>query len=126
MAKTDYQTIDEYHQAFDGEALARMQTVRKIINELVPDATESISYQIPCFKYHGYLIYYCAFPKHISLSHPYSEAFWEHFKADLVGYKTSKSVIQIPMDKPLPEALINKIVAFRKKENETKATSNKK
>ncbi|WP_353127214.1 iron chaperone [Parapedobacter pyrenivorans] len=126
MAKTDYQTIDEYHQAFGGETLARMQTVRKIINELVPDATESISYQIPCFKYHGYLIYYCAFPKHISLSHPYSEAFWEHFKADLVGYKTSKSVIQIPMDKPLPEALINKIVAFRKKENETKATSNKK
>ncbi|GGG93837.1 hypothetical protein GCM10007415_31050 [Parapedobacter pyrenivorans] len=126
MAKTDYQTIDEYHQAFGGETLARMQTVRKIINELVPDATESISYQIPCFKYHGYLIYYCAFPKHISLSHPYSDAFWEHFKADLVGYKTSKSVIQIPMDKPLPEALINKIVAFRKKENETKATSNKK
>jgi len=121
MAKTDYQTIDEYHGAFSGEALARMQTIRKIIHETVPDAAESISYQIPCFKYHGYLIYYCAFPKHVSISHPYSEAFWEHFKADLAGYKTSKSVIQIPTDKPLPEALIRKIVAFRKKENEEKA-----
>ena len=126
MAKTNYQTVDEYHQAFSGELLARMQTIRKIIHDVVPDAIECISYQIPCFKYHGYLIYYCAFPKHISLSHPFSEAFWEHFKADLVGYKTSKSVIQIPMDKPLPELLINNIVAFRKAENEEKAVNNKK
>lgn len=120
MAKTDYQTIDEYHQAFSGETLGRMQTIRKIIHEVVPDAAESISYQIPCFKYHGYLIYYAAFPNHISLSYPYSDAFWSHFKTDLQGYKTSKSVIQLPAAKPLPEALIRKIVTFRKKENEEK------
>lgn len=98
-----------------------MQTIRKIINEVVPDVQESISYQIPCFKYNGYLIYYCGFAKHISLSNPFSEAFWEHFKADLEGYKKSKSAIQLPTSKPLPEALIKKIVAFRKKENEEMA-----
>src|SRR5690606_31681683 len=118
MAKTNYQTIDEYHQAFKGETLDRMQAIRKIINEAVPGVEESISYQIPCFKYNGYLLYYCAFPKHISISHPYSEAFWEHFKVDLKGYKTSKAVIQLPLDGPLPEKLIKQIVAFRKKENE--------
>ena len=118
MAKTNYQTIDEYHQAFRGETIVRMQTIRKIINDEVPDAEECISYQIPCFKYHGYLLYYCAFPKHISLSNPFSEAFLEHFKVDLEGYKVSKSVIQIPMAQPLPEKLIKRIVAFRKKENE--------
>ncbi len=124
MAKTNYQNIDQYHQAFSGESLARMQTIRKIIHESVPDAAESISYQIPCFKYKGgYLIYYCAFPKHISLSHPYSEAFWEHFRADLVGYKTSKSVIQFPTDRPLPATLIKKIISFRKKENEEKGST---
>jgi len=125
MAKTDYKSIDQYHQAFTGESLAHMQTIRKIIHEVVPGVEESISYQIPCFKYNGYLIYYCAFPKHISLSHPYSDAFWEHFKADLAGYKTSKSVIQIPTDKPLPEALIKRIIAFRKRENEEKERSKK-
>lgn len=125
MAKTDYQNIDAYHQAFSGESLARMKTIRKIIHELVPDAEEAISYQIPCFKYKGYLVYYCAFPKHISLSHPYSEAFWQHFKTDLEGYKTSKAVIQFPMDEPLPEALIKKIIRFRKKENEEKAKTAK-
>lgn len=126
MAKTDYQSIDQYHGAFSGESLARMQTIRKIIHNLVPGAEESISYQIPCFKYKGYLIYYCAFPKHISLSHPYSAPFWEHFRDDLAGYKTSKSVIQFPSDQPLPEALIKKIISFRKKENDEKAKNGKK
>lgn len=92
---------------------------------MVAEAEETISYQIPCFKYKGYLIYYCAFPKHITLSNPYSEAFWEYFKADLEGYKTSKSAIQIPMAKPLPEKLIEKIVTFRKTENEEKAGKGK-
>lgn len=126
MAKTNYQSIDDYHHAFSGEALARMQAIRKIVNKLVPEAEETISYQIPCFKYNGYLVYYCAFPNHISLSHPYSERFWEHFKTELEGYKTSKSVIQFPMDKALPEKLIMKIVAFRKKENEENAANKKK
>ncbi len=121
MAKTNYLSINEYHEAFSGEALTRMETIRKIIHEVVPDAEESISYQIPCFKYNGYLVYYCAFPNHISISHPFSAAFWEHFKADLEGYKTSKSVIQVPTNKPLPEKLIKRIVVFRKKENEERA-----
>lgn len=123
MAKTNYQDIDQYHQAFDGETLKRMQTIRKIINEVVPGVEEVISYQIPCFKYHGYLIYYAAFPKHITLSHPYSDAFWERFQGALMGYKTSKAAIQFPSNKPLPDTLIEEMVAFRKKENEEKAVS---
>ncbi|WP_343701409.1 DUF1801 domain-containing protein [Chitinophaga sp.] len=117
MAKTDYKTIDQYHENFSGDVLDRMKTIREIIHNVAPDAEETISYQIPCFKYHGYLIYYCAFPKHLTISHPYSAAFWEHFKADLEGYKTSKSAIQIPHNRPLPEKLIRKIIEFRKKEN---------
>lgn len=126
MAKTNYQTIDAYHEVFSGESLARMQAIRKIIHQVVPEVEECISYQIPCFKYKGYLVYYAAFPKHISLSHPYSDAFWAHFKADIAGYKTSKSIIQFPMDKPLPKTLIKRIVAFRKAENEAKSKQNKK
>lgn len=118
MAKTSYQTIDEYHQAFSGETLDSMQTFRKIINNVVTDVEEYISYQIPCFEYRSYLIYYCAFPKHSTLSHPCSTAFWEHFKEDLKRYKTSKSAFQMPTDQPLSEKLIKATVTFRKKENE--------
>ena len=117
MAKTDYKTIDQYHQAFSGEVLERMQAIRKIIHEVVPVVEETISYQIPCFKYKGYLIYYSAYAKHISLSYPFSAAFLEHFKKDLEGYKVSKSAIQLPHNRPLPVGLIKGMIAFRKKEN---------
>ncbi|WP_153800686.1 iron chaperone [Foetidibacter luteolus] len=125
MAKTDYKTIDQYHQAFPADIVQRMQIIREIIHQVVPGVKETISYQVPCFKYHGYLIYYCAFTKHITISNPYSAAFWEHFKLDLEGYKVSKSAIQLPNDQPLPEKLIKKIIEFRKKENVAAAKTKK-
>lgn len=118
MAKTSYQTIDDYHEVFSGESLSRMKIIRQIMHDVVPDVEERISYQVPCFKYNGYLIYYAAFAKHVSISHPFSQAFLEHFKTDLEGLKVSKSVIQIPNDKPFPEKLVKDIIVFRKKENE--------
>ena len=120
MAKTDYKTIQEYHAAQPAEAQERMQVIRDIIHKVVPGVEETISYQIPCFKYHGYLIYYSAYAKHISLSHPFSEAFLKTFHGDLKEYKVSKSAIQIPNNKPLPIDLIKRIIEFRKKENESK------
>lgn len=125
MAKTDYKTVEDYLQAFSGEMLDRLQIIRKIVLDTVPDVEETISYQIPCFKYHGYLLYYCAFPKHISLSHSFSDAFWNRFKADLEGYKTSKAAIQFPHAQPLPTAMIKEIATFRKQENELLAKTKK-
>lgn len=120
MAKTDYKTIDEYHKVFPAELQERMQSIRKIVHKIVPDVEEVISYQIPCFKYKGYLIYYSAYAKHISLSHPYSEGFLKNFEKELKKYKVSKSAIQLPNDEALPLDLIERIVAYRKKENEKK------
>lgn len=118
MAKTDYKTIDEYHGAQTQEAQQRMQTIREIIHKAVPEVEEVISYQIPCFKYKGYLIYYAAFAKHITLSYPYTAAFLKEFEDELKGYKMSKSAIQLPNDQKLPTALIKRMITFRKKENE--------
>lgn len=118
MAKTAYQTINQYQEAFSGETLQRIKTIRQIIRDNVPEAEECISYQIPCFKYKGYLIYYAAYPNHVSISHPFSEAFLKQFETELKGYKVSKSALQLPNNEPLPEKLIQEIIAFRKKENE--------
>lgn len=118
MAKTDFKTIQDYHATFDGETLLRMQTIRGIILSVVPEVEETISYQIPCFKYNGYLIYYAAYAKHISLSYPFSQAFLTEFATELKAYKTSKSAIQIPLNKPLPIEMIKQIILFRKNENE--------
>lgn len=118
MAKTDFKTIDEYHHTHPDELQDRMQSIRDIIHEVVPGVEEVISYQIPCFKYKGYLIYYSAYTKHISLSYPYSEALLKKFDKELKKLKVSKSAIQFPNNEALPLDLIKGIVAFRKKENE--------
>ncbi|UII33165.1 DUF1801 domain-containing protein [Fulvivirga ulvae] len=118
MAKTDYKTIDEYHKAFTGDTLKRMQAIRELVHKVAPESQEVISYQIPAFKlgekYH--LIYYCAFSKHLTISSPWSEAMLKEFEAELKDYKVSKSAIQLPLDKPLPIDLIKRILQFRKKE----------
>jgi uncharacterized protein YdhG (YjbR/CyaY superfamily) len=120
MPKTAYQSIDEYHSAFAGNTLDRMQTIRELVHKVAPTVVEVISYQIPAFKLGNkfYLIYYCAFPKHISISSPWSEALLKEFEVDLKGLKVSKSVIQFPHDKPLPKDLIKRILMFRKVEVE--------
>lgn len=46
MAKTDFKTIDEYHATFSGEALARMKTIRKLVNKVAPEAQEAIKYRL--------------------------------------------------------------------------------
>jgi uncharacterized protein YdhG (YjbR/CyaY superfamily) len=126
MAKTDFKSIDEYQATCDPALQERMQAIRTIIHEVVPEVEETISYQIPCFKYKGYLIYYCAFPKHISLSNPFSAAFLAEFAEDLKNYKVSKSVIQFPNKEALPLDLIKRMVAFRKMENEAAPVKPKK
>ena len=122
MAKTDYRTIEEYHKVFSGDTLERMQTIRELIHKVAPEVEEVISYQIPAFKlgdkYH--LIYYCAFPKHLTISSPWSEAMLKEFEVELKDYKVSKSAIQLPLGKPLPLGLIKRILEFRKKEFEAR------
>lgn len=123
MAKTDFQNIDQYHAIFPSEVVERMETIRGIIKKEVPEAEEVISYQIPAFKFHGFLIYYSAYKSHISLSHPFSAALLNEFKTELANYKVSKSAIQLPLEEPLPVALIKKLIQFRKKENLAAATA---
>jgi uncharacterized protein YdhG (YjbR/CyaY superfamily) len=122
MAKTNYKTIDDYHEVYSGDALDRMKTIRALVHKIAPEVEEVISYQIPAFKIGDkfHLIYYCAFQKHLTISNPWSEALLTAFATELKDYKVSKSAIQLPLDKPLPLDLIEKILIFRKTEFEAK------
>jgi len=76
-----------------------------------PDATESISYGIPAFKHNGVLVWFAAFSNHCSLFP--TAAIIEAFKKELKGFSTSKGTVQFPTAKPLPTALIKKLVKAR-------------
>jgi uncharacterized protein YdhG (YjbR/CyaY superfamily) len=116
MAKTDFKNIDQYHQTFSGDVLERMQSIRALVHAIAPEVEEVISYQIPAFRLGSkhYLIYYCAFKNHLTLSGVWSDTFLKMFENDLKDLKVSKSAIQFSHNKPLPLDLIKKILKFRK------------
>lgn len=125
MAKTDFRTIEEYIGTFSGQTRERLEKVRHIILETVPEAVETISYQIPTFKLNGtYLIYLSAAKNHIAL-HPASTAMDSSIK-ELSAYRSGKGTIRFPDSKPLPLPLIRKIVSFREQENRESAKKEKK
>lgn len=102
--------IDQYIAQFEGKKQALLQEVRTTIARTAPEAIETISYQMPTFRYRGNLIHFALYKHHLGI-YPCTEAI-DHFKADLTTYKTSKGAIQIPLDQKIPHALIEKLVRF--------------
>ena len=95
--------------------------MRAAIRSAVPrEATETISYRIPAFKHHGILVWFAAFSDHCSLFP--TAAVIEAFNEELKGFSTSKGSIHFPLNRPLPVALIKKIVKARVAELEAKHT----
>jgi uncharacterized protein YdhG (YjbR/CyaY superfamily) len=110
-------TVDEYLAGTPEPARTTLKHIRAVIRSVVPAVTtEVISYGIPMFKYNGMLVGYAAFKNHCSLF-PTGSGVLDQFEKELTGYRTSKGTIQFPSDKPLPDALVKKIVKARVKEN---------
>jgi len=104
--------VDEYLAAVPEPARSTLQQVRAAIRSTVPaETTEAISYRIPAFIYNGPLVWFAAFSNHCSFFPTASVI--EAFKNELKGYKTSKGTIHFPVDKPLPAALVKKMVKAR-------------
>ncbi|OLB22217.1 MAG: hypothetical protein AUI12_00270 [Acidobacteria bacterium 13_2_20CM_2_57_6] len=104
--------IDEYLATVPEPARGTLKKIRAAIQSVVPrEATETISYGMPAFKHNGVLVWFAAFSKHCSFFPTASVI--EAFKHELKGYSTSKGTIQFPTDKPLPAALVKKLVKAR-------------
>ena len=110
-----FHSIDEYFSALPQPAHDAAANLRKAIRQAAPQAEETISYNMPAFKWNGILVWYAVFKNHIGF-YPKASAIVA-FKGDLAPYKTSKGAIQFPLDHPIPISLVKKIVKFRIKEN---------
>jgi uncharacterized protein YdhG (YjbR/CyaY superfamily) len=105
-------TIDEYLAGVPEPARSTLNEVRLAIRSATPpEATETISYRMPAFKYKEVLVWFAAFAKHCSIFP--TAAVVEAFKNELKGFTVSKGTIQFPLDHPLPAALVRKMVRFR-------------
>jgi len=115
MARTNFQTIDEYISSFPTDVQDALEKVRQTIREAAPQAQEKISYQMPTFTLHGSLVYFAALKNHIGFYR--TSGAIEAFKEELSPYAGAKGSLRFPLDKPLPLSLIRDIVKFRVKEN---------
>jgi uncharacterized protein YdhG (YjbR/CyaY superfamily) len=122
MAKAE--NIDGYISQFPADVQAVLQEVRETIRQAAPDATETISYQMPAFRQHGILVYFAAWKNHIGMYPPISGN--KALEKAIARYAGPKGNLQFPLDEPIPFDLIERIVKLRVKQDETKAAAKRK
>jgi uncharacterized protein YdhG (YjbR/CyaY superfamily) len=113
-------TVDDYLAALPDKERAVLQELRETIRSAAPEAEEVISYRIPLYKHHGHLVGFAAFKNHCSLFVTNS-AVRDQFAKELEPYKVEGTTIRFTVEKPLPAALVKRIVKSRMAENEARA-----
>jgi uncharacterized protein YdhG (YjbR/CyaY superfamily) len=114
-----FETIEDYIASHPKKVQVLLEEIRTAIRLSAPGATEAISYQIPTFRLNGNLVHFAAFKNHISFF-PTSSGI-KAFQEELSRFETSKGTVRFPLDKPLPIALVKRIVKYRVKEQTGKA-----
>jgi uncharacterized protein YdhG (YjbR/CyaY superfamily) len=99
-------TVDDYIARQPEAAQVRLRELRAVIRSVMPSAVESISYSVPTYKSGPTRVYFGAGKRHCAL---YATAM--HLFADeLAAYNTSKGTIRFPLDRPIPEDLVHRLV----------------
>ena len=110
MATAD---VDAYLSGLEEPKRGTLQTLRGTILEIVPEAEQVISYGVPAFRVKGRTIAgFAAFRDHLSYL-PFSGSVLSQLADELDGYTMTKSALHFPVDRPLPETLVNKLIAVR-------------
>jgi uncharacterized protein YdhG (YjbR/CyaY superfamily) len=122
--QTAPRNIDEYIAAFPPDVQEILEKIRLTIRKAAPDAEEAIKYQMPTFTLKGNLVHFAAFKMHVGF-YP-TPTGTEKFRKEVSVYQGAKGSVKFPLDKPIPFALIRRIVKFRVKENLDRAAAKRK
>jgi uncharacterized protein YdhG (YjbR/CyaY superfamily) len=125
-AKKKPETIDEYLANVKPDHRKTLQKLRQTIQNAAPQAEECISYGIPAFRLkRRSLVFFGAWASHCAF-YPGSAATLKNFRNELRNFQTSKGTIRFSPDKPLPVALVKKLVKTRIAENNNRANKQRK
>jgi|SRR6478735_118982 len=123
MAKAT--TIDEYLKAKPAEVRLVLMQVRRAIGRAIPQATESISYQIPAYRLGtSPVVFFAGWKQHYSL-YPASPALVAEFEAELAPFSISKGTIRFPLGEKVPTGLIARLAKFLFREATLRAAAKK-
>jgi uncharacterized protein YdhG (YjbR/CyaY superfamily) len=119
----DATTIDGYIADSPKDTQEHLKQIREVVRKLVPEAKEDIKYGMPTYVLNGNLLHFAGFEHHIGF-YPTPTGI-SSFKKDLAPYKQGKGSVQFPLDKPMPLALITRIIKYRLKQNLEKGKKKK-
>jgi uncharacterized protein YdhG (YjbR/CyaY superfamily) len=112
--KPKFTTIDGYVVSVSPEAKPILEEIRKLIHLKVPNAQETISYQMPAFKLSRTFIYFAAFKKHIGIYPPVTED--KSLIKATASYRNDKGNLALPLDQAIPYELIGKVAVALSKQ----------
>ena len=105
--------VDEYLRGIEEPKRSTLEALRRTILEIVPDAEQVISYRVPAFRVGGKTVAgFAAFRDHLSYL-PFSGSVLSQLADELQGYTMTKSALHFAVDRPLPKALVKKLIAVR-------------
>lgn len=117
----DAGAVEVYLANVPEPAQTTLRKMRDMIKAAAPkEATEQLSYGMPAFRYKGALVAYAAFKDHCSFF-PMQASLIDAMRDELKAYRTAKGTLQFALDKPLPAALVKKMVKARVTENERRS-----
>ena len=105
--------VDAYLSGLEEPKKSTLETLRRTILEIVPEAEQVISYRVPAFRVEGTIVAgMAAFNDHLSYL-PFSGSVLVQLPDELDGYTMTKSSLHFPVDRPLPKPLVKKLIAVR-------------
>lgn len=114
----NYKSVEDYIDSSPDSIKPKLNTIRDIIKDAAPHATEKISYGMPYYGYKGRLVYFAYYKNHIGF-YAMSPAM-EKYKDEVKSFRTGKATLQFNLDQKLPEVLIRKLVREMVRVNEAK------
>lgn len=104
--------VDSYINGFPSDTQPHLKKIREAIRKALPEAEETISYDMPAYVLNGKkLVWFGGFKSHVGF-YPGAAAV-SAFENDLASYTTAKGSVQFPLADPLPVELITRMVKFR-------------
>jgi uncharacterized protein YdhG (YjbR/CyaY superfamily) len=105
--------VDRYLSQIEEPKRTTLELLRESILRVVPDAEQRMSYGLPAFKVEGKVVAgFAAFKNHLSYL-PHSGSVLDQLEEDLAGRSMTKGSLHFPIDQPLPDELVERLISVR-------------
>jgi len=111
--KSKLKTVEEYCSQYEGDVREKLEELRALVKETLPDVEEKLSWGAPCYYLDGYLLMLAVNKNDIGFYT--NKETVDHFRKEAAAYRPNqKNTIALPFEAPLPKELLRKMMLFCK------------